>query len=131
MELLRLRGEVGRLRNAERELVRLRGEAARLAAAEGTNSSVQDPASPGSPPFFFVGGEFALPNRFLWTNGMTLAGAIALAHGFTDAADRSAVQIKDPSGVVVATFNCAEPLDPQVAGAFLQPGDKVVVLRAQ
>lgn len=81
-ELLRLRGEVGRLRNTERELARLRGEAARLAAAEGTNSSAQDPGSPGSPPFFFVGGEFALPNRFLWTNGMTLASAIALAHGF-------------------------------------------------
>ena len=81
-ELLRLRGGVlPTAKHGARTRKAARGSRA-IGRCRGDEFLGPGPRLAWKPPILFVGGEFALPNRFLWTNGMTLASAIALAHGF-------------------------------------------------
>lgn len=47
---------------------------------------------------FYVLGEVKLPNRYLYTQGMTVLRAIATAGGFTDFANRTEVQVTTRDG---------------------------------
>jgi RNA polymerase sigma factor (sigma-70 family) len=127
-ELLRLRGEVGRLRNAEAELTRLSREGTK-SASTGLGAGAPSTVGPSEQPrFIFVGGEVSTPGRFLWTNGMTLATVIELAHGYTDAANRSVAQIKDANGSSI-TVNFGESSEPAATKDVIQPGVSVFVPR--
>ncbi|SPE59547.1 hypothetical protein SBV1_3300001 [Verrucomicrobia bacterium] len=97
-ELLRLRGEVGRLKEAERELETVQQKYSALLSQPNSVAPPQPEEASGPPKFFFVAGEVVTPGRFLWTNRMTLAAALQLAHGFTEAADPSVLQVKAPDG---------------------------------
>jgi len=112
-ELLRLRGEVGRLRAENRELARAIAARPAVDLLPGTEP----------PQFIMVAGEVQTPSRFLWTNGMTLAAAIELAHGFTQYADQSVCRIKHE--------NMAESLlttsDQSRQSLLLQPGDRIFI----
>jgi RNA polymerase sigma factor (sigma-70 family) len=124
-ELLRLRSEVGRLRQAERELSQLHQQDSALAIKRGLEASAAANDKSERPKFFYVTGAVLIPGRFLWTNGMTLPFAIELAHGFTDFADRSTLQIKYPDGTG-ETIHCQPPTLPE---AGLQPDATVFVSR--
>lgn len=109
-ELLRLRGEIGRLRSMENELATLKQQSAQRAANQADGGAPSQDPQPATPQFFYVAGEVATPGRFPWTNGMSMAAAIELAHGYTEFANRSVAQIKDATGSSV-TLNYTQPID--------------------
>jgi protein involved in polysaccharide export with SLBB domain len=47
------------------------------------SSSAQTQLNPPSP-YVYIHGEFRMPGRYAWTNGMTLQDVFNSAHGFTD-----------------------------------------------
>jgi hypothetical protein len=75
-----------------------------------------------APVYVFVGGEFRQPGRFPWTNGITAAGAIHLAGGFTDFAGRSLeIRHTDGSG---ECYRLTSKLRLK-QDVFFRPGDQV------
>ena len=48
----------------------------------------------------YIAGQVHHPGRLIWTPGLTLTNAIALAGGFTDFADRSRLEIRHIGGAV-------------------------------
>jgi RNA polymerase sigma factor (sigma-70 family) len=126
-ELLRLRGEVSRLRDAERENARMRQEIANLGSKQEQLRLSSETDQPGEPQFVFVSGEVAAPGRYVWTNGMTLESIVELAQGYTETADRSVVRIKDASGAWL-TFGPHGSVD--VKG-IIQPGSMIQILRSE
>lgn len=48
----------------------------------------------------YINGQVHHPGRLIWTPGLTLTNAIALAGGFTDFADRSRLEIRHIGGAV-------------------------------
>jgi len=50
-------------------------------------------------PVVFVDGEVMRPGRFIWSPGLTLTNAIALAGGFTDFADRRRLEVRRPGSI--------------------------------
>jgi protein involved in polysaccharide export with SLBB domain len=50
-------------------------------------------------PVVFVSGEVMHPGRFIWSPGLTLTNAIALAGGFTDFADRRGLEVRRPGSI--------------------------------
>jgi RNA polymerase sigma factor (sigma-70 family) len=127
-ELLRLRGEVGRLRQVEREFQKLRQTAAQTTLGNDSTVSTAYATQPKEPEFFYVSGEVSVPGRFVWTNGMTLATAMELAHGPTDPTNTYAVQVKDSSGSSVS-MNYQDATTSPATSAILEPGCRVVVHR--
>jgi hypothetical protein len=130
-ELLRLRALVGQLRASNSALSAFEQENKRLREALAVRQSL--PASPDqdSPTnrfgFVFVDGEVQFPNRLVWTNGMTLAAAIEVVHGFTPYADRSTLRLSRENGESV-TFNFTDSA--AMNTVRLGPGDKVFVPRS-
>ncbi len=121
--------ELLRLRDAERELAQLRRQSAKPASGE-SQAGIASPAGHAEAPrFIFVGGEVNTPGRFIWTNGMTLASVIELAHGYTEAAHRSSAQITDADGSSI-TINYGGSSEPVAAGEFIQPGVRVFIPRS-
>jgi RNA polymerase sigma factor (sigma-70 family) len=134
-ELLRLRGEVAVLRNNMKQLEKLGEENRQLRASlvdkalAATASQTHEQLDPSKPKFFFVDGEVLTPGRFWWTNGLTLRGALAAGHGFTDFGDQSKIRLTREDGTAVTLsypeINSAPEKDPLV-----EPGDKVHVPRS-
>jgi RNA polymerase sigma factor (sigma-70 family) len=114
-DLLRLRNEVGRLRESERILEKLRQQTFGLASDETTNSTSQEQT-------VFIGMDVQNPGKFPWTRGMTLSSLVELAHGFTGSANRYFIGIKEPESELVNTFGYES-----VAGKILAPGTMVLV----
>ena len=78
--------------------------------------------------FFYVNGEVKNPNRFQWSKDMTLLKAITTASGFTDFANRGAVEIT--RGRSKQVYNCEELRKSPEKDIPIQPGDSVNVLRS-
>lgn len=114
-ELLRLRGEVGLLRKANKVL---QANSSGTSPGDGNAEKLQ---------FVYLDGEFKFPNRYRWTNGMTLAAAIELARGFTEHADSSSIEIRSSNGEAITNSF----MDPgRWRAVALQPNDRVLVLRS-
>jgi hypothetical protein len=121
-ELLRLRGEVARLRGAHQKLEKLEKPAG---ASE--NKAEASPQRSIAPQFFYVTGEVVTPGRFVWSNGMSLASALVLAHGLTDLGNHSVVQVKGPDGSDI-TVNYQDVTD---LTGVVEPGTRLFVPRAE
>ena len=78
--------------------------------------------------FVYVSGEVKIPQRCVYTNGMTLSAAIKLAGGFTDSASPTEVKLtrgsKEP--IVVDRRKIQEGKEKDFK---LEPDDKVFVPR--
>jgi protein involved in polysaccharide export with SLBB domain len=79
------------------------------------------------PPFIYVRGEFINPGRYMWTNGMTLKDAIAMAGGLTRLAwERILVRHWDGSSSKRYSWDSKHLLK---FNPDLEPGDSVINLR--
>jgi hypothetical protein len=72
-------------------------------------------------PYVYVDGQVRVPNKFAWTNGMTLQDAVKAAGGFTDFASRRLQVTRDGVKTVYRlgpsrTFSNNPPV---------QPGDRI------
>jgi len=121
-ELLRLRGEVGRLREMEKELEQLLPPPSPWANDERSKLPAQER-------MIYVSGEVLTPGEFVWTNGMTLSSAIELARGFAPLADQSIIQIAEPNNKTKTTINYGGELT-GARGPLLDPGTAIFVGRA-
>ncbi len=126
-ELLRLRGEVGMLRKQTNELQALSAENGRLRSrlAEQHPATVQ-PEQAQADSFIFVSGQVSFPNRRLWRTGMSLKSAIEAVGGFTDAADKTKIQITREDGTS-STLNYSETGGSTPANTTIFPGDKIFI----
>ena len=119
-ELLRLRNEVGQLRQAKSKLETARSE------------SDQSPAASSPPPpkidFYYVGGGVSAPGRQLYLQpGLTVTAAIRAAGGLTDEAVKTRVELlragSDQQSVIDLTaIEQGHAPDPEI-----MPGDRVHV----
>ena len=89
--------------------------------------------APLSPPkrtgFIYVSGEVKIPQRYVYTNGMTLGSAIKLAKGPTAFASQKVLLTRNggqPQTVDRKTIEQGKAKDIE-----LQPGDKLFVARRQ
>ena len=76
----------------------------------------------------YIGGEVKEPGQQAWTNGLTLKGAIELAGGFADYADRSRVDVRRKTGAQ-KRYNYGEVIGARTNSPALAPGDVVYVNR--
>ena|SRR5579872_2518797 len=92
-------------------------------------SSEKDRASV-RPEFYFVEGEVKMPQRYVFTNGLTLTAAIKRAKGFTALASPNEVSLIRTGGEpVVVDVKAIE--QGKAKDIELRPGDKVQVHRKQ
>jgi RNA polymerase sigma factor (sigma-70 family) len=84
-ELLRLRNQVGMLRQQTNDLQTL----LRTGLTEQRSATAQQEQEQ----FVSVGGQARFPNRVRWTNGLTLNDVLRAVGGFTDSADASKIKI--------------------------------------
>ena len=77
---------------------------------------------------FFVDGEVRSPNRYVWSEGMSVLKAISSAGGFTDFANKTEVTVTRQSGRTY-TVNCKKALEKPELDLPVYPGDRVVVPR--
>jgi protein involved in polysaccharide export with SLBB domain len=77
--------------------------------------------------FFYVGGEVRNPNRFLWTDDLTLTKAISAAGGFTEYASRGRVQVA--RGKTVIVVDAEEARRRPEKDIPILPGDSIQVPR--
>jgi protein involved in polysaccharide export with SLBB domain len=77
---------------------------------------------------FFVGGEVRQPNRYPWTEGMTVLKAIQSAGDFTDFAKRSKVRLTRFNGQNTIV-NCDKALEKPALDLPVYPGDRITVPR--
>src|ERR1041384_3755513 len=73
--------------------------------------------------FFYVGGEVRGPNRYNWTEDVTLLKAINTAGGFTDYANRRRVEVT--RGKERKTFNCDDLRQHPEKDVSIRPGDSI------
>jgi protein involved in polysaccharide export with SLBB domain len=81
------------------------------------NTSSPPEASVSHEPFIYVSGQVLVPNKFPWTNGMTLQDSVKVAGGFTDFASRRLQVTRDGVKTVYRlgphrTFTDTPPLQP-------------------
>ena len=82
------------------------------------------------PEFYFVQGEVNVPQRYVFTNGLTLTAAIKRAKGFTALASSTDVLLTRAGGrPVVVDVNAIE--QGKAKDIELRPGDKLQVNRKQ
>ncbi len=74
----------------------------------------------------FVEGEVSRPGRFVWTNGLAITNAIALAGGFTDFADRSRLEIRRSDGGI-ERYNFSRIIRGLTNNPVLRPYDQIYV----
>jgi RNA polymerase sigma factor (sigma-70 family) len=129
-ELLKLRAQVGQLRQDTKVLSTLQEENKHLREALAARQSAPIPIDQDTRSnrvgFVFVSGEVQIPNRLVWTNGMTLAAAMELVHGFTPNADRSTLRLTRENGENV-NFNFTDSNG--FSSVILEPGDKIFIPR--
>jgi RNA polymerase sigma factor (sigma-70 family) len=128
-DLLRLRAEVARLREATNELEWLRRERVQWAPRAPVERPAEHARKTDQPQFIYIGGEVKTPNRYPWTEGMTLARLIQAAHGFTDQADKTMVRVtRDAdSSRSITTIAVADPV--ALPESALLPGDQIFIPR--
>lgn len=101
-------------------------KAAEIFTRPTVNVSTQDKVGPAAGRKITVNGEVKVPNRALWTDGMTLLDAIASSGGFTDWADKGKVRLlRDgkTSSHDVRKISQQPELD-----VVLKPNDKIIVI---
>ena len=82
----------------------------------------------GQDRFFFVGGEVRLPNRYPYTEGLTVLKAIQTAGGFTDYAKRTKVTVTRLGGHKYKV-DCDKALQSPPLDLPVYPGDLINVPR--
>ncbi len=96
-----------------------------LQAADAAQRRAMEESKPTQ--FVYVGGEVAVPQRYVYTNGMTLRGAIRAAKGVTAFALPDVTLTRE--GEQPMTINRKELERGKAKDITLQPGDKVFVPR--
>jgi hypothetical protein len=107
-EVLRLRNEVGRLRQSEKSF---------QIASQGTSQPVG--GLPRDEFYFVDGGGIAIPGRRHYEQGLTITAAIKACGGFTEAADMTTVRLVSGN---------ADPLVVNIADIERGTADDVVLL---
>ena len=79
--------------------------------------------------FVYVSGEVKVPQRYIYTDGLTLGSAIKMAKGVTSKASQN-VTLTRP-GTDVQTFSLKKIQTAADKDIQLQPGDKIFVPRKQ
>jgi len=74
----------------------------------------------------FVGGEVKEPDRYLWSEGLTLSRAIQMAGGLTDFANRSQVELRRCDGSL-EVFRYGAIVNGMTNDPVLRPNDQVCV----
>jgi len=97
-------------------------------ALGGTTNQVPSMDQGTDTKYFYVNGEVLMPGRLPWTNGVTLTSAIRGVGGFTEWADRSAIQLRVGTNTQVCSF--AEAASKGAKDPQLQPGTIVKVPRS-
>lgn len=82
----------------------------------------------GQERFVFVGGEVRLPNRYPYTEGMTVLKAIQTAGGFTDFANHKKVYLTRVNGKKI-TVNADKAQDRPELDLPVYPGDLINVAK--
>jgi protein involved in polysaccharide export with SLBB domain len=112
-ELLKLRAQVGQLREATKAFSSLEQENKQLREALAARQSPSAPFDRDTQSnrlsFIYVSGEVQFPNRLIWTNGMNLTAALEAVHGFTPYADRSALRLTRENGESL-TLSFTDPI---------------------
>jgi protein involved in polysaccharide export with SLBB domain len=81
-----------------------------------------------TPQFVYIGGEVKIPQRCVYTNGMTLATAIQMAGGVTDFGSQTQVKLtRGPKKPLVLDLRKIE--EGKQKDIKLEPDDKVFVPR--
>ena len=75
----------------------------------------------------YVDGEVKRPDRFVWTPGLTLTNAIALAGGFTDFASKARLEIRRSRDGTVELYNYFRIRNDSTNDPALKPNDQVYV----
>ena len=94
-------------------------------AADASRNEAVDPAKPAQ--FVYVSGEVTIPQRCLYTNGMTLGASLKMARGVTAFASPQVTLTRE--GKPPMTFNRQTLEQGKAADIELLPGDKVFVPR--
>lgn len=83
------------------------------------------PNAEAPPSMIYVGGEFKFPNRYAWTNGMTLKDGVSAAGGLTEFANHKIwITHWDGSREVYRWHG-----DIMFYNPLLRPGDKLTIYR--
>jgi len=96
-----------------------------VSCASQTQDVRQAAAPAASQHYMYVDGEVGQPGPKVWNDGITLAKAIDLSGGFTEAADKSRVLVTRADGareVFAMTEDANSPM--------IKPGDMIQVKRA-
>jgi len=78
--------------------------------------------------YFYIGGEVRNPQRFAWSDDMTLMKAISTASGFTDYANRRKVELIHGSDRRV--YDCEDIQRNPAKDPVVRPGDTIMVPRS-
>lgn len=124
IELLRLRGEVGRLQREMQDLRIATASARQTAATTALPSSTNQVTAK-----LFVSGEVTVPGPKVWTQGMKLMDAIRMGENMTDWSLKKAI-VKSSSGTT-NVYDLADIINRRVEDPLLQPNDSVVIPRME
>ena len=97
-----------------------------LSALPAARAADQDADRPAQPQFVFVQGQVNVPQRYVYTNGLTLRAAIKMAKGVTPQASPTKVSIIRTSGQELTLDRKAIEQD-KAKDIQLKPGDRVFV----
>ncbi|MBI3191686.1 MAG: polysaccharide export protein [Pedosphaera parvula] len=78
--------------------------------------------------YFYVSGEVKLPNKYVYTPGVTVLKAVASAGGFTDFAARTKVEITRSTGEKIE-IDCKKAQKKPKLDLSIYPDDRVFVPR--
>jgi polysaccharide export outer membrane protein len=92
---------------------------------DGDVLTVQDPE------YIFITGEVRRPDRFVYTEGLTLQEALTLAGGLTEWASKKEIRILRPQGGTKAdeVINLKKVESRRIPDPKLEPGDLIVIRR--
>ncbi len=96
-----------------------------MQAADAAQSRAADETKPTQ--FVYVAGEVTIPQRYVYTNGMTLRAAIRAAKGVTAFASPNVTLTRE--GTQPMTINREKLEQGKAKDITLQPGDKIFVPR--
>jgi polysaccharide export outer membrane protein len=83
------------------------------------------------PDYIFITGEVRRPDRFVYTEGLTLQEALTLAGGLTEWASKKEIRILRPQGGTKAdeVINLKKVESRRIPDPKLEPGDLIVIRR--
>ena len=93
----------------------------------GANSLPAGENNPKPAQFVYVSGEVKVPQRYIYTDGLTLGSAIKMAKGVTPKASQNVTLSRQ--GTDVQTFSLKRIQTAEGTDVKLQPGDKIFVPR--